>query len=193
MIEDYKFWLASIAIILTLYAYIPYIKGIFKGKTKPHLFTWVVWLITTSIAAFIQVIAGGGMGAWLTILATLVCLIITILAIKYGSKDIKRVDYIFLFAALSSIPLWVITDNPAYSAILVTGIDVLAAFPTIRKSWNHPKEEVIVTYGINIVRYTLSVIALASFSISTVVYPLGMVLMNGVIFAVLFMRRHIQH
>lgn len=188
-IEDYKFWLAGIAIFLTFYAYIPYLIGIFKGKTKPHLFTWLIWSTVTAIAVVVQVIEGGGMGSWPTIAAAVTCFFITILAIKYGSKDIKKVDYIFLLASLSAIPLWLITNNPVYSAVLVTIIEIVAAFPTIRKSWHRPGEEVTSTYGLNTLRYFLSILALATFSVSTVAYPVGMVFMNGLIFIVLIIRQ----
>ncbi len=193
MIEDYKFWLASVAIFLTLYAYVPYLKGIFQGKIKPHFFTWLVWSIVTFIAFLIQIVEGGGMGSWPTIVAALSCFSITLLAIKYGSKDVKRVDYIFLFAALFSIPFWILTNNPAYSAILVTVIEIIAALPTVRKSWHRPKEEIMSTYILNTIRYVFSIFALASISVSTIAYPLGMVFMNGLIFSVLFIRRHVQH
>ncbi len=191
MLEDYKFWLAIISVGLTLYAYIPYLKGIFEGKTKPHLFTWIIWSIVTFIAVFIQIVEGGGMGSWPIILATLICFLITGLSFKYGSKDIKPVDYVFLVASLSAIPLWVLTDNPEYAAVLVTTIQIVAAFPTIRKSWNYPEQEVMLTYGVNIVRYVLSIFALATFSVSTMVYPLGILLMNIVIFGVLLLRRNV--
>jgi len=143
----------------------------------------------TLIAVVVQIIEGGGMGSWPTIAAAATCFFITFTAIKYGSKDIKKVDYIFLIASLSAIPLWLITNNPTYAAILVTFIEIIAAFPTIRKSWHHPEEEVVSTYGINTVRYVLSILALASFSVATVAYPIGMVFMNGLIFIVLLIRK----
>ena len=188
VLEDYKFWVASIAIFLTFYAYIPYLIGIFKGNTKPHLFTWLIWSIVTLIAVVVQVLEGGGMGSWPTIAAAVTCFFITLLAFKFGSKDIRKIDYIFLLASLSAIPLWLITNNPAYSAVLVTIIEIVAALPTIRKSWNSPEEEVMSTYGVNTFRYILSIFALAAFSVSTVAYPIGMVFMNGLIFCVLLIR-----
>jgi len=128
------------------------------------------------------------MGAWPTIAAAATCFFITLLAIKYGSTDIKKIDYIFLIASLSAIPLWIITKNPTYSALLVTLIEIIAAFPTIRKSWYRPEEEVVSTYGLNTLRYFLSILALASFSISTTAYPIGMIFMNGIIFTILVLR-----
>ena len=189
MIEDYKFWLALIAVVLSLYAYIPYLASILKGETKPHLFSWIIWTVLALIAVTILFAAGAGMGAWPSAVAALTACVITILAIKYGTKDIKRSDYVFFFASLSAIPLWIVTKDPTYSAFLVTGITITAAFPTIRKSWHYPAQEVMSTYGINIIRFILSIMALESFSIATTVFPAGMVFMNGMIFGVLLLRR----
>ena len=187
--EQYQLWMASMAIFLALYAYGQYLKSMFQGKTKPHFCTWLVWFIVTAIAVFIQMLEGAGMGAWPTLVAAFICFFVTVLSIKYGSKDIRRIDFIFLIASLCIIPVWLLADNPALAALLVTVIEIIAALPTIRKSWHHPHEETMSTYGLNTIRYTLSIFALASFSIATVAYPLGMVVMNGSIFLVLLVRR----
>jgi len=39
-----------IAVALAIIGHIPYIYDIYKGKTKPHIFTWVVWAIVTVLA-----------------------------------------------------------------------------------------------------------------------------------------------
>lgn len=192
MLEDYKFYLASIAVCLAIYAYIPYLKGIFSGKTKPHLFTWIIWSLVTLIAVIIQFVEGAGWGVYPTLIAMLLCFWITILSFKYGSKDIKKIDYVFLTISLMAIPLWILTKNPTYSALLVTGIEIVAAIPTIRKSWNYPEQEVSLSYGLNTLRYILSIFAIASFSIATVAYPIGMVLMNLIIFLILIYRKNLS-
>jgi uncharacterized membrane protein YfhO len=191
VIYDYKFYFAILAVFLTLYAYTPYLIGIFRGKTKPHCFTWLIWSIVAVIATLIQILEGGGMGSWPTIVATLTCFLITFLSIKYKTEHIKRIDYVLFTVSLCSIPLWVITNSPVYSALLVTGIEIVGALPTIIKSWHHPKEEVMSTYGLNSIRYLLSILSLSTISIATIAYPIGMVFMNGVIFAILFIRRNV--
>lgn len=188
MVETVQQALAGIAVFLTIYAYIPYFKGIFAGQTKPHLFTWLVWSLVTLIAVVIQATEGGGAGTWPTAVAALLCFAITGLAVTHGSKDIKKVDWFFLAASISAIPVWLLTANPLWAAIMVTLIEIIASFPTLRKSWHTPEQEVASTYGINTIRYVLSILALASFSPATLAYPLGMVLMNGLIFLVLVLR-----
>jgi hypothetical protein len=43
---NYKFIIAIIATVLTFLGFIPYFRDIFNRKTKPHLYTWLIWLIT---------------------------------------------------------------------------------------------------------------------------------------------------
>ena len=181
MLNDYKVWLAAVAVGLTIFAYIPYLRGIYSGVTKPHLYTWAVWTLTTLIAAVIQIAKGGAAGSWSTFVAALLCFWITCLSVQRGSKDIRRVDRYFLIASLAAVPLWIVLKDPTWSAILLTGIELVASFPTLRKSWLHPEQEVPITWGINAIRFSLSIAALGAYSIATTAYPAGMVLMNGLI------------
>lgn len=45
----YKEILSVIAIALTFAAFAPYIRTIIRGTTKPHVFSWVIWGVTTSV------------------------------------------------------------------------------------------------------------------------------------------------
>lgn len=62
MDSSLKILFSFIAILLTFLAFIPYIRSIFAGVTKPHVFSWVIWGMTTSIVFFAQVEAKAGMG-----------------------------------------------------------------------------------------------------------------------------------
>ena len=61
---NYKELLSAIAIVLTFLAFLPYIRSIFQGKTKPHVFSWVIWGSTTFIVFLAQLADKGGAGAW---------------------------------------------------------------------------------------------------------------------------------
>ncbi len=37
--------LTILSIALIFVGYIPYIRDIFRGKTHPHVFSWIVWSI----------------------------------------------------------------------------------------------------------------------------------------------------
>ena len=59
----YKPLLGAIGIGLTFFAYLPYIRSIVQGKTRPHVFSWVIWGTSTCIVFLAQLTDKGGAGA----------------------------------------------------------------------------------------------------------------------------------
>src|SRR5207253_1528641 len=106
--------------------YIPYFRDIIKRKTKPHAFSWFIWGLLTAIAFFAQLTKGGGAGAWVSGFTSLVLLSIAVLALIYGEKDTKIINWLSFIGALVGLILWGITKNPLSAIIIVTAIDTIA-------------------------------------------------------------------
>jgi len=79
---DFKIIIGAIAAGLALLSSFIYIKDIFKGNTKPHTYTWLIWTIVTWIAFFGQWVSGGGPGSWATGVAAVVTTFTLILSLK---------------------------------------------------------------------------------------------------------------
>ncbi|HYC34133.1 MAG TPA: hypothetical protein VEC13_00195, partial [Candidatus Paceibacterota bacterium] len=141
--SDIKTIIGIISVVLVFIAYIPYIRNIFKGTTKPHMYSWLLWGILSFIIYAMQVSAGAGPGSWITLCIGLVVLYVFILSIKRGTKDVKPIDLVFLIIGLLTIPLWLLAEQPVLSMIIVTAIDLIGFLPTIRKSWNDPYSETL--------------------------------------------------
>jgi hypothetical protein len=186
---DYKDTLAIAAIAIAFVSYIPYFRDIFAGKTKPHAFSWLVWGILNAIAFAGQIHDKGGTGAWAVGFTALVMFIIFSLALYKGEKNIKLLDWICLVGALVALGLWFVTNGPLLSVILITVIDALGFFPTVRKSFNKPHEETLTTYVLSTIKYLLVVMALHSYTVVTVLFPASLVLMNGLFVVMLIVRR----
>ena len=69
---ELKIFLGAIAALLALLSSFLYIRDIFRGNTKPHTYTWLIWSIVTTIAFFGQWVSGGGAGSWATGVAAVV-------------------------------------------------------------------------------------------------------------------------
>lgn len=179
----------SLSSLISFVVYIPYVIDIFKNKTKPHTFSWFVWTVLSSIAFFIQIVGGAGPGAWLMGTTTLISFFIFTLALKKGTKDITKIDWISLFGALSAMVFWIITKTPLLSVILVIITDGLAWFPTIRKSFYKPFEETIVSYFFNVIKFVLGLLALQTFSFITAFYLIYLIFVNGLFVTFLYIRR----
>lgn len=173
-----QIWLVIIASVLALIGNIPYLINIIKGKTKPHPYTWLIWSIVSCVVFFGQLSKGAGIGAIPTAISEFFTIIIFLLSLKYGFKNPPKTDkYFLIFALLSLIP-WILTKDPTISVIIVVCIDLIAFIPTLRKTYNNPASENALLYGTNSSRHFLTLFALSSFNIATMLHSLVMIMTN---------------
>lgn len=152
----------------------PYIYSILKGKTTPHLFTWLVWSITTTVIFFAQVKSHSGVGAWPIGFSALVTIFIACLAYtKRESVKITPSDWIFLIMALSSIPLWYFTANPLWAIVILTGTDLCGFGPTILKAYRQPYSEPILFFLMFFIQNIFILLALETYSLATLLFPVS--------------------
>lgn len=186
---DIKSTLGIIAVAISIFSLFPYIFDILKKKTKPHLYTWVIWTPLTFIAFFSQISDNAGAGAWTTGVTAMLCLIILALSVKFGTTDITKSDKIILAGVILATALFLIVKNALLSIILVTFIDVAAFYPTIRKSIKKPYEETLSTHNLAALKHFISLFALDKVSVVTALYPSAVFLANLVLVAVMIKGR----
>jgi hypothetical protein len=100
---NYKIILGAAAVVIGIIGFIPYYRDIFKGKTKPHTFSWVGWTIMEAIGFFAQISQHAGAGAWVTGSNMLITTGVVVLSFRYGEKDIKLTDWLAFVAGLVGI------------------------------------------------------------------------------------------
>jgi hypothetical protein len=187
--DEIKNLIGIIAIFLTFFGYVPYIKDTIKGKTHPHIYSWFLWATISAIAFALQISHGAGIGGFVTLAAALVCYVICFFGIRSGKKDITKSDTVFLILTLIALVIWLLAKQPVLSVILLSITEMLAFIPTIRKSWNKPLTETLSSYIMNTIRFTLGIIALQNYSIITSLYPVTWLLANGLFSILLIVRR----
>lgn len=161
----------AIAAILTgLINWYGYIRSILIGQTQPHLFTWLIWVLTGSIAAAAQISDNAGPAVWASCGAVIYFLSVFVLSIRYGSRAATRADWLSLIAAIASLPLWLVLDDPLAAVLLVTLIDTLGFIPTIRKTWHAPYSEHLASYGWAAARLSFTLLALENITLVTALY-----------------------
>lgn len=187
-----KLLFSGLAIVITFMAFVPYIRSILLGRTKPHLFSWLIWGITTLVVFFAQLDAEGGTGAWPIGVSGVITVYIAFLSyVKRGDITITRLDRLFFSAALLSIPCWYFTSNPMWAVILLTTIDLLGFGPTIRKAYDRPYEESVLFIFLFFLRNTFALLALESYSLTTVLFPLSICIVCLVLTVLITYRRRV--
>jgi hypothetical protein len=186
----YKVFFSTIAIALTFIAFLPYIRSILKGKTKPHVFSWVIWGSTTFVVFLAQLADKGGAGAWPIGVSGIITIVVALLAyIKKSDSAISTTDWLFFIVAMTSLPFWYITSDPLWAVVILTTVDVIGFGPTLRKAYIRPLEEQLLFYMIFVLRNIVSIVALEHYSLTTVLFPAATALACLVFILVVVYRR----
>lgn len=188
---DFKFVIAIIAVLLLIIGYIPYFRDVFNRKTTPHLYTWLIWIITQGTAAAILLYGGGNFGSITLIIGTILVFIIFLLSFKYGTKDITTSDKIILVLALLTIIIWWQLKSPLIAVLMISLIDGLGFIPTIRKSFKNPWSETISFWVIMAIVDILALISNANYNFLTVTYLSVLFVANILIASICFFRRSV--
>ena len=168
----YKEFLSIVAIILTFVAFIPYIRSIQQGITKPHVFSWIIWASVTFIIFLAQLSDNAGAGAWPIGISGIITLYVALLAYsKKSDTMITGKDWIFFAAAMSALPFWYFTSNPLWAVAILTTVDLIGFAPTFRKAYHYPNEEQLLFFALMACRNFISIMALEHYSLTTVLFP----------------------
>ncbi len=180
------------ATALTFIAYLPYIRSIQRGQTKPHVFSWVIWGTVTVVVFGAQLAGGAGVGAWPIGISGLIGFYVAVLAyVKKADDTITRTDWVFFLAAMTSLPLWYFTHDPLYAVLVPTTVDVLGFGPTLRKAYRRPFDEQLLFFVLMGIRNLLAIAALEVYSTTTVLFPAVTALSCAVFLVVVAYRRRV--
>ncbi len=180
---------ATIAVLLSLVGVIPYFRDIFRRKTTPHVYTWFVWMMLQGTGFFLMLSEGAGLGAVSTGMWAGINAFIFVLSFKYGTKNITVFDTVCFVGALLAMALWFFLHNALLSIIVVSGIDFLAYIPTFRKAYAEPYSETISMYILGGISCIFSLLALSTFSFTTSLYLITVLVANFAGVALVWLRR----
>ncbi|KCZ46161.1 hypothetical protein [Hyphomonas pacifica] len=182
--------LSAVALLLTFAAFLPYIRTILHGQTRPHVFTWIIWGAGTFVVFLAQLSDGGGVGAWPIGISGLLTIIVAFLAMtRSADTSFHRMDWGFLTLALTALPLWWLTNTPLYTVLILTGVDLLGFGPTVRKAYSQPYEESWTFYAIGAIRNGFVILALEHYSWTTMLFPAAVGLACLLFIGMLLIRR----
>ncbi len=173
---------AIIAVILAFVGNISYLKDTFKGKVKPHPYTWFIWSIVSMTTFFGGLVKGAGIGVLPTGIAEAFTIIIFLFSLKYlfqgKAGHIRMIDNYFLAICLLGLIPWALTKDPTISVVIVVIIDIIAFVPTLRKTWAHPNTEKPLLYEMNVTRHILTLFSIQTYNVATTFHSVAMICTN---------------
>ncbi len=186
---EYKTILGLLTILIHTVSYGAYFIGIWKGQTKPHAFTWLVWGIINAVAFSAVFVSGGDAGSWVLGINTILCLVTAFIGFKQKHVEYDKYDWIALLGGLIGILLWWLTKNPLYAIILIAISDIIALVPTIRKAYKFPFEENALSFAVGAINYPIAILALNTLTFTTWLYPAVIGLTDAILVVLILIRR----
>lgn len=186
---DIKIFSGIVAGVVGVFCFVPYFRDIFFHKTKPHIYTWLIWSLLQGTSVFIMLYGGAGIGVLPFVIGTILCGSIFVLSFKYGTKNITLIDTICLIGALVALIFYIFLHDPMLSIVLVSVIDFIGFIPTFRKSYIEPKTETAFTYLVSAISSVLAIGALLNYSLITMLYPITLILTDMMCWFIIVLRR----
>ena len=184
-----KLIIAIIAGLLAVVGNVPYLYDMFKGRVRPHPYTWFIWSIVSATVLVGQVTKGAGWGVIPFSASECFTFIIFLFSLRYGFKNIPKRDTYFLVTALLGLIPWIITHDPTWSVVIMVSIDVIAFMPTLKKTWILPKTETPLLYATNVIRHILALFTLSQYNVATMLHSIAMIVTNTAMVGVIVHKR----
>jgi len=186
----FKQFFGACAIVLTIAALLPYIRAVAQGRVFAHVFSWVIWGITTFSVFLAQLADHGGIGAWPIGVSGSLTITVAVLAYRQrATLDIAPSDWYFFVAALSALPLWWWTEDAFIAVLILTAVDILGFAPSFRKVYLHPYSESPGFFSLFILRNTLVILALEHYSWTTLLFPAAVAIACMAMIGLILLRR----
>lgn len=173
-----KTFLGLLPLIMGVPSYACYIYSVYKKKTVPHVYSWLIWAVLAGIGYIAQASTNAGPGAWNTGFTAVVCFAVFLVSLKYGERKLSKVDLALLLIASSAIVARLLVGNYIATVLLTTGAALIGFIFTVKKAYLHPHQENSATFLLNGLRNLISLFALNVIAFTTFFYPFCVMLAN---------------
>lgn len=187
--DHYRWILLTLSALLNLVFVFPYTYEIVKGAVRPNRVSWFLWLLLGIVSLLAVLKAGGRQEAVFNFFFVLGEGVVFLLALFKGETQFARVDAIALSGGLLSLGCLAVLRDPLWTLLAVIVTDLFGFIPTWVKAWRDPASESLVTYAITFWACLFGYLAVLDSSLIFYLYPFYLMLGNGVLVAILFMRR----
>ena len=163
-------------------AVIPYIKDILYGTTRPNVVSWSLWVLLLSISIWAQISSGASWSV-IFIIGDLIgtSSIVVLCILGYGYGKYGYIEWTCLALAIVAIILWQVTNQPIIAIICALFADMLAAVPTIVKTYRDPLSEAWLGWFIISFGGILAVLSTTIWNPANLIFPVYIAIINGII------------
>ena len=184
-------YLVFAGVLATIIATFIYIRLMFTGTVKPNRITWFMWAFAPFIATAAAASSGVGLAALPVFMAGFGPFLIFIASFIAKESYWRPSKFDYLCGAISALALvlWFLTDDPNVAIVFAMASDGLAAVPTLKKAWAHPKTESVWPYMVGVFNALTSFGAISLWSFPEYAFPSYLIAINIVLVLSVYHKR----
>jgi len=170
MSESLKDTLSVIAGILFVIGFVPYIRAVVAGTTKPAKASWIIWASLDTITLVGMRVQHAVNGQIIGAVASV--WIVVAVALKYGTPGWTKLDKFCLAGAVLGIVLWKTFSSPTLGIVTSNSVVFLGSIPTFVSAWKDPTREDKVGWTIFWLSCICAVVAIPHLTFDDAVQPI---------------------
>ena len=172
----------SVATLLSIIAYLPYILHTLQGQTRPHRACWLIWSVLATISFFSQLHEGATTSLGFSAAQAGCTTLVFLLSVVRGQGAfMTRTDATVLSVALLGLGLWYATDSATYASLISIAISLMGGMLTVQKTYWFPNSETMTTWALSFVAACCAILSVGALDWVLLAYPLYLFVLNGAI------------
>ena len=153
--------------VISVLSFIPYIRAILKGSTRPSGPSWWTWFLITTVTVSSSWASGA---TWqVLILPIWLCFsqaFIALLSLKRGDNNWDKLNIFCIGFSVVGLLLWLFTKQPLYALALSILADIFASIPNIRHVWKNPEQEDKLAWSLGWLSSLLQIFAISIWTLA---------------------------
>jgi len=170
--------LATLAGVIALAAYVPYVIDIVKGRAQPARSTRIMFMLLLLVTLLQQHAVHSGWLMAVTVGELIGAACLFVLAFKYGEGGFSRLDIACYGLLVVDMALWFSTGSALLALHLSVLADFIAFLPTLVKTWRRPHSETPLFFAIGVVAPLLNIFAAGTYGYGVLLFPVYLVIIN---------------
>ena len=177
-----------ISSILAVISALPYMRDVYKRKSKPREVSWFIWGLLAAITGLASFADKQYSSAILSLWVVAGTWGVVVLGLRYGDRSFKKIDLVSLTASVTGLILWWAFNSPAIAILASLSIDLVASIPTYIHSWEKPHEETRMAYLLGAFASVFTLLAAKEASVTAIAVPIYFILADGSLVTILTLR-----
>jgi len=160
-----------------------YLIATLKGEVKPNRVSFFLWSLAPLIAFVAEMKEGVGLQSLMTFMVGFLPLTVFIASFtnKKAAWTLHTFDLVCGGLSVLGLLFWYITKSGDIAILFSILADLLAAFPTVVKSFNYPETEKGWTYFTATISAALTLLTLKVWNLANAGFPLYILIITLVI------------